>query len=1143
MNKYSDNAMAIYKKLYFERDEKDNLIEKHPIETHERVAKAIADNENQKKAFLDILNKGLFRPNSPVLINAGGPKQCLSACYVLGLEDSMDSIIDCWGTCAKIYASGAGAGVPLTNLRKKDGPITFGGRASGPLSYTKVLDVYSETVKAGNKARRAANMGMLKYDHPDIFDLINCKLDRVTLKNFNLSVSMTNSFMRNIKSNNLEATYYFIDPKTGTSKETFKGIDLWNKIIKNAWTMGDPGLFFVDLTNMWNPFRSVLPIECTNPSLRKGTKILTDKGIFPIDELEGKQIKVPTINGKYSPANCILSGKNKQLWKLTLKGGHEYYCTKEHKWPIYENGKYIKKETKNLQKGMWIPLGNQYENIIFNGPLGTYDDGFLIGWNLGDGSIILRKDNSNFQFGFYFGAEKIELMDKIISILEKITNIKFNPTEIYRQGEIWYEIHSSNQKLFELFNKFNVDHKSSGLPSCIWNECSEEFKKGLIDGIFSTDGSIDIEQKRIILTSSEKQFIYDISDLLGFYGIKHNIQPQILKNVKFPNKKKYKRTYEIYRLIIGHSASLKFRELFTISNNNKQQNLNNFPSILKTRNKLQETHYQIESIVPTDIYEDVWDLQVYENSHTFNLSKLVTGNCGEVPLWPWSECVIGSINVSQMYDHSNHLDHFDWNLFKGTIRTATKFLDNCIDKTTHPHPKFKETMDKYRPIGLGIMGLADLFVKMKVPYDSPEARLFFSKLCKTMTLTSIEESIAMCIGGKKGIKFPNKDCKDEMYKLISHYTSEKEILNDFKKHGIRNCTWTSIAPTGSIALSADCSYSFEPLSAIVWEKELAESHKIMKFINPEFESWIVGHYGNNGLKIDPIINDIIDNNGSVQGINGIPEKIQRFFRTAHDIDPYHKIDMQAAGQEYISLAISSTCNLPKDITEKEIGEIFLYAWEKGLKGITVYRDGSHEWQPINFGKKDDNEKSKLEEWIKDKRIIHTIHSINNKLERPIRRRGETFEINTPHGRLYCTFNKDNEGRPLEVFLRLGKSGTLENLLLDTISRLVSKNLQNCVPYKDVSSILRGIKGDLFRFKFMEDASESVAAESIIDAVGIIMEVAFEELKEIKPEDVKITFHNLNAEECPECHQFTLVRTTGCRGGMCENPECLYTSCG
>src|SRR5574343_871827 len=115
MNKYSDNAMAIYKKLYFERNEKDNLIEKHPIETHERVAKAIADNENQKKAFLEILNRGLFRPNSPVLINSGGPKQCLSACYVLGLEDSMDSIIDCWGTCAKIYASGAGAGVPLTN--------------------------------------------------------------------------------------------------------------------------------------------------------------------------------------------------------------------------------------------------------------------------------------------------------------------------------------------------------------------------------------------------------------------------------------------------------------------------------------------------------------------------------------------------------------------------------------------------------------------------------------------------------------------------------------------------------------------------------------------------------------------------------------------------------------------------------------------------------------------------------------------------------------------------------------------------------------------------------------------------------------------------------------------------------------------
>ena len=180
--KYSENAIKIYEKLYFNRDKNDRLIEKQPIETHERVAKFISFNGQEEKQFLSVLNRNLFRPNSPVLINAGGPKPFLSACYVLGLEDSMESIIDCWGTCAKIYASGAGAGLVLTNVRRKDGAITFGGKASGPLSYSKVLDVYSETVKAGNKARRAANMGMLKFNHPDIFELIDCKLDRQTLK-------------------------------------------------------------------------------------------------------------------------------------------------------------------------------------------------------------------------------------------------------------------------------------------------------------------------------------------------------------------------------------------------------------------------------------------------------------------------------------------------------------------------------------------------------------------------------------------------------------------------------------------------------------------------------------------------------------------------------------------------------------------------------------------------------------------------------------------------------------------------------------------------------------------------------------------------------------------------------------------------
>jgi ribonucleoside-diphosphate reductase alpha chain len=813
-NLYSENAITIYKKLYFNRDRENNLIETTPGQCHDRVAKAISFNEEEYLEFKTMLNQNTFRPNSPVLINAGGPKQYLSACYVLGLEDSMDSIIDCWGTCAKIYASGAGAGIPLTNLRRKDGPITFGGRASGPLSYTKVLDIYSETVKAGNKARRAANMGMIRHDHPDIYELLDCKLDRTTLKNFNLSVTVPDFYMEQVL-NNKDFLVSFFDPKEGILLEkSIEGLELWDKIINNVYTIGDPGLMFRDTVNKWNPFPITHPIECTNP-------------------------------------------------------------------------------------------------------------------------------------------------------------------------------------------------------------------------------------------------------------------------------------------------------------------------------------------------------------------------CGEVPLWPWSECVIGSINVAEF--HSGNNEHsFEWDKFKTVVKWATIFLDNCIEKTLHPHPKFRETMLKYRPIGLGIMGFADLLVKMEIPYDYDKSIALFEKICFELNNQAIRTSIDICKKElKRSIDIPEEDEK-HFIDLLLHYTKgNQDIVKDFHEHGIRNCTWTCIAPTGSISISADCSYSFEPLSAIVWQKELAETHKLMTFVNPEFEKWAKEYYNNNN--IDSLIEKIIENNGSVQGLK-IPKHIQNTFKTAHDISPYDKVNVQAAGQKWISLAISSTCNLPESATPEMISDIYKYAWKQGLKGITVYRDKSQQWQPINFGKKDCDtmkrispimindkivtDEELIECYVKHRYIKPVINvesgkvklhysstpDFNNKIERPIKRKGETIEIKTPHGRLYCTFNKDDQGRPLEVFLRLGKSGTLENLLLDTISRLISKSLQNNVPYKDISSLLRGIKGDKFWMALVPDVP-ATSAESIIDAVGILMEEVFYELdykeKETKhngyPEP-KGVMEIIKYEQCPECNRFSLKRETGCRGGMCTNPECLWTNC-
>jgi ribonucleoside-diphosphate reductase alpha chain len=1044
---YSDNAIAIYKKLYFNRDKYDKLVETHPHECHQRIAKAISFNEEEYDIFLTMLNDNIFRPNSPVLINAGGPKQFLSACYVLGLEDSMESIIECWGTCAKIYASGAGAGVPLTNLRRKDAPITFGGRAC--LTGDTIL--------------------------------------------------------------------YNIRPKIPIRKQ--------EKTIET----------------IYNNYKRY-------GKLPKKIKCVIDDGVLGINEI----------------TNIIYNGI-KKVYKITTKKGYTIKATTNHRFLGLKGWKRL----DQFIVGSSIAVnGRKYEN------------------NFGEtnhqwkGNLALETTARQRIYTNYPWIKDIKECMKCNQYSERI------------------EIHHIDGIPFNN----ELDNLECLCPKCHQSEHAQ--RRARKNNNFRLLKEIEFDQiKSIKYVGLEK--VYDIQMKKPYHNfiangfVSHNSGPLSYTKVLDIYSETVKAGNKARRAANMGMLNYNHPDIFELINCKlDRQTLKNFNLSVAVPDNFMERiinddYYEIELIDPKEgivkhtsskelwdnIIENVWKIgdpglafidRINQYNPFFNSIKIeCTNPCGEVPLWPWTECVIGSINVAKFYGgiaHSgNKKSFFDWDRFEHVVRASTIFLDNCIDKTMHPNPRFKDMMLKYRPIGLGIMGLADLFVKMEIPYDSEEALKLFDEICFILNSTAIETSIKMCKKGKTKIKIPKED-KDQFEGLLKNYTNNDElVIKEFRKYGIRNCTWTCIAPTGSIALSADCSYSFEPLSAIVWQKELAETHKLMTFINPDFEKWVNTEYLKNfhdthvKTNKDHFKNElyqkIIKNNGSVQKIEEIPKEIQNIFKCAHDISPYDKINMQAKGQKWISMAISSTCNVPENTTQEEISNIYKYAWEKELKGITVYRDKSQEWQPINFGQKDCKDNTVT---VKADKIEMHLAPVNQKIERPIRRTGETYEIKTPHGRLYATFNRDKDKRPLEVFLRLGKSGTLENLLLDTISRLVSKNLQNSVPHKDISSLLRGIKGDFFRFRIAEDSSESIAAESIIDAVGIIMEYAFESgyivppdiaegLKEIHkaafPEEATITFKYEYFEACPECGQYSLKRDTGCRGGMCTNPNCFYTNCG
>lgn len=395
-------------------------------------------------------------------------------------------------------------------------------------------------------------------------------------------------------------------------------MNLWSKV--RASKSGEPGILFSN-NSEWG----------TNPSLRKGTRVLTADGIFPIEELQDKSFKVKNLNGKISEAKCWLSGKDQTLYKITLIGNKSYYATAQHEWPVVNNGHVTKIRSDKLRAGDLLPVIR--EDKLFDGVLGTKEDGFVIGWQLGDGWLTTRSDTGDIQHGFIVSKKDCEygIDSRIENYLSKLgSKAKFSDRGTTK------ELNTVNSALSDNLKKFGVTNKNEGLPKAVWLG-SEDFRKGLIDGIFSSDGHVEKNNKRITLVSSHLKLVEDMAELLGFYGIKTSIK----KSKSVLNGKEFIR----YDLRISERKSLlHFRNLFTLSVGYKQLTLNNY----KFKSEYTKDTIEIKSVEKTDLKEDVWDISVFDDTHCFQLSNCITGNCGEIGLRPFQFCNLVEINLSNI---------------------------------------------------------------------------------------------------------------------------------------------------------------------------------------------------------------------------------------------------------------------------------------------------------------------------------------------------------------------------------------------------------------------------------------------------------------------------------------------------------------
>lgn len=990
-------------------------------------------------------------------------------CFVLPIDDSLPSIFEAVKHAALIHQSGGGTGFSFSRIRPKNDVVkSTGGVASGPISFMEVFNAATNTIKQGGR-RRGANMGILRVDHPDIMDFITCKEDQTRLTNFNISVAVTEEFMKAVEENK---EYDLINPRNQKVVGKLNARDVFDKIVEMAWKNGEPGIVFIDRVNKSNPTPEVGEIESTNPCVVGDSLVSTEFGLMRMKQLVEKysngDIKVVTDNRVPLQISSVdgqiqLLASNKlgvslnsitrafstgiqDVYKLTTISGYELEATGDHKVLTNEGWVEIKdldpqKHKIKIQSGEgsfstnWeLPIKIKNSFIGRNGrkyqlnlpKTWSKDLGFVLGWLVGDGWI--RAGDKNCRVGFTFSRDDKEVMHYLKGVLNTWYGTKIN--EIQRKNNVFHL--SYHSKYFvDFFLKLGVKPVKADekvVPESIFL-APKEVVIGFLQALFSADGTIRNSKKSasdwIALSSKSKQLLKEVQLLLLNLGIKSRIFNRSRKKRKkmFPYVAKTGTTryYEsdgiLYELgIFGKNLDI-FKEKINFLQKSKRDKLAKIQARKRREVSFEERISSIEYVGKKEVYD-----LTEPRTLSFIANGIVSLDCGEQPLLPYESCNLGSINLSL---HVTPDGKIDWSLLEQTTRLAVRFLDNVIDKNNYILPQIEEMTKGNRKIGLGVMGFADMLVKLGIPYDSEDALQTANDVMSFIQRIGRDESVKL---GKEKGSFPNFN---------------KSIFKG-KYEAMRNATITTIAPTGTISLIAGTSSGIEPYYAIAFVRNVLGGKKLFE-VNPLFEQIAKER----GFYSEELIEKVASSN-SIQHLKEIPEDVRDLFKTAHDLPPELHVKIQATFQKYVDNAVSKTINFPETASKEDIAKAYLLAYKTGCKGLTVYRDGSRKYQVLSTKKQ---KEQKTHTAINQARLTSTRLEPR---ERPEVTIGRTHKVRTGCGNIYVTVNRDDRG-VCEVFVSVGKSGGCIASQNEAIGRLISLALRSGVSLKSITKQLVGIR--------------------------------------------------------------------------------------
>jgi len=929
---------------------------------YRRVARALASVEPEadralwEQRFFDNLQAGAIGAGRIMSAAGTSIQATLINCFVQPVGDCIQGVDDegypgiyeALREAAETMRRGGGVGYDFSRIRPRGAAVkTMASLASGPCSYINVFDQSCATVESAG-ARRGAQMGVLRIDHPDVLEFITAKRTPGRWNNFNVSVGVSDAFMRALADDQSWDLVHRARPGEALLAQgahqradglwvyrSLKARELWDTVMRSTYDFAEPGILFLDHIQQDNNLRYCESIEATNPCVTADTWVMTEDGPRLVGELVGQAFHAVVDGKSYAVRSAgFFATGIKPVWRLTTREGHELRLTADHRVRrVARKTRYSMEldwtEAARLTPGDEIVIGDHRTLRGWDGE-GTRAEGYLLGLLIGDGTLKSDKavlsvwapelrvvGQNTVAFAATGAAGIVQAAESAAASLPHRADFGGFQRPVAGRGEA----RLSSAALRDLAFSLGMSPGNKMITPAMERQ-SSGFAEGLLGGLFDADGSAQGSQEKgvsVRLSQSNEDLLRTAQRMLLRLGVASTLyrerRPAGLS--RLPNGRGASSDYATqaqHELVISGDNLHVFAERVGFRDNDKAARLAQMLSDYK-RTPNRERFVATVDTLQADGEETVYDVTV-NDVHAFDANGLVVHNCGEQPLPPYGCCDLGPVILPRFVRHPfgfGGLPSFDLEAFEQAVALQVRALDNVLDVTYWPLPQQREESAAKRRIGVGFTGMGNALAMLCVRYDRAEGRTLAAQIAERLRDAAYTASVALA--REKGA-FPKFDADGYLAEGTFASRLPESLRTAIRTHGIRNSHLLSIAPTGtvSLAFADNASNGIEPPFSWMYRRKKREADGTTTDYAVEDHAWRL-----------------------YRELGGDMAQLPEYFVSALSMPAVDHLAMMEAVQPFVDTAISKTVNVPAEYPYDDFKGLYQQAWRAQLKGLATYR--------------------------------------------------------------------------------------------------------------------------------------------------------------------------------------------------------------